>query len=188
MLVSMWDASDAFTSFVRITMEGSADAPGRDWARPGDVTDASDATLRELRRRAVDPVVAGLLQPGELDELTVHWGEAGLPGDVWVRLVARGEAFTQLLSSSDWEGEQRAGAESGRSARGLDLRDHLRLGPAEDRPVHLSRVSGPKRRRGDLTRAHAARPAHLASAATSWWAVRVARWNPPCLLRVASAG
>jgi len=109
--VSMWDASDAFTSFVRITMEGSADAPGRDWARPGDVTDASDATLRELRRRAVDPVVAGLLQPGELDELTVHWGEAGLPGDVWVRLVARGEAFTQLLSSSDWEGEQRAGAE-----------------------------------------------------------------------------
>jgi len=112
MLVFMSEASDAFTSFIRITTTDAVGAPGPAWARPGDVTDASDATLRELRRRAVDPVVDSLLRAGELEELTVHWGEPGLSDDVWVRLVAGGEAFVQLLSSTAWEGEQRAGAEA----------------------------------------------------------------------------
>lgn len=109
MLVAMSDASEAYTSFIRITMDGPPNAPGPGWPHPGEVTDATDATLRELRRRAVEPVVAGLLEHGELDELSVHWGDAGLPGDVWVRLVVRGETFVQLLSSSAWEGDQRAG-------------------------------------------------------------------------------
>lgn len=107
----MSDASDAYTSFVRITMDSTPGIPGPGSSAPGGVTDATDVILRELRRRAVEPVVAGLLQPGELDELSVHWGDEGLPGDVWVRLVARGETFLQLLSSSAWEGEQRAGIE-----------------------------------------------------------------------------
>ena len=63
---------------------------------PGPVTDAVDPVLRELRRRAVDPVVASLLSPDERDELSVHWGEGGEPGDVWVRLVARGEPFQDM--------------------------------------------------------------------------------------------
>jgi hypothetical protein len=76
---------------------------------PGPVTDAVDPVLRELRRRAVDPVVASLLSPDEVDEVSVHWGAGGEPGDVWVRLVARGELFQDLLSSSAWEGTGRAG-------------------------------------------------------------------------------
>jgi hypothetical protein len=120
-MVSMSEASDAFTSFIRITTTDAAGVPDSHWPHPGDVTDVSDATLRELRRRAVDPVVGGLLRPGELEELTVHWGEAGLPGDVWVRLVAGGEVFVQLLSSPAWEGEERAGVE----ALAARLADHL---------------------------------------------------------------
>lgn len=76
---------------------------------PGPVTDAVDPVLRELRRRAVDPVVASLISADELDELSVHWGVGGDPGDVWVRLAARGELFQDLLSSSTWEGAERAG-------------------------------------------------------------------------------
>lgn len=117
----MSEASEAFSSLIRFTTADAVDAPELDRARPGIVTDALDVTLRELRRRAVDPVIGGLLRPGELDELAVHWGEAGLPEDVWVRLVAGGEVFLQLLSSRAWEGEQRAGAEE-LAAR---LADHL---------------------------------------------------------------
>jgi len=107
----MSEGSEAYTSFLRISTTDAVDDPASGWPRPGDVTDATDATLRELRRRAVDPVVAGVLRPGELEELSVHRGENGSPGDVWVRLAAGGEAFTQLLSSVDREGEPRAGVQ-----------------------------------------------------------------------------
>jgi hypothetical protein len=57
-----------------------------------------------------------------------------------VRLVARGETFTQLLSSSAWEGEQRAGVEelAARLADQLAERgpDHLAQGgPADPQPL-----------------------------------------------------
>jgi hypothetical protein len=35
------------------------------------VTGSRDAIVRELRRCMVEPVVAGLLKPGELEDLTV---------------------------------------------------------------------------------------------------------------------
>jgi hypothetical protein len=121
MLVSMTEPSEALASYLVITTGDAGDVLEAGRARPGDITDASDATLAELRRRAVDPVVAGLLRPGEVEELTVHWGEAGPPGDVWVRLVARGEVFVDMLSSPAWEGERRAGAE----VLAARLADHL---------------------------------------------------------------
>jgi hypothetical protein len=50
----------------------------------------------------VEPVVTGLLEPGELEDLAVCWGEAGDPGDVWVRLVAVGERYAAILTSPAW--------------------------------------------------------------------------------------
>jgi len=110
-MVAMNEPSEAYRSELRITFTDSDGGPEPDRERPGDVTDASDPGLRELRRRAVDPVVAALFRPGELEQLAVHRGGAGLSGDVWVRLVAVGEGFTTLLSSALWEGERRWGAE-----------------------------------------------------------------------------
>lgn len=63
-------------------------------------TDATDPILTELRRRVVDPVIGSLFTPDELDEVTVAWGALPDGGEVWVRVVARGELSEHLLLSS----------------------------------------------------------------------------------------
>jgi hypothetical protein len=51
----------------------------------------------EVRRRVVDPVVAGLLRTDELDEVAVWW-QPPLP-ELWFRVVARGEEFSSPIWS-----------------------------------------------------------------------------------------
>ena len=90
----------AYTSHLQISFcdeRRVASAPS-----PGEVSDATDATLREVSRRVVDPVVRGLLADDELTGLSVHWGRDGTPGDTWVRLTARGEVFEGYLTAPDW--------------------------------------------------------------------------------------
>lgn len=65
------------------------------------VTDATDPLLTDLRRRVVDPVVGSLFTPGELDEVTVGWGALPAGGEVWVRVVARGEPSEHLVLSGE---------------------------------------------------------------------------------------
>lgn len=71
--------------------------------RPGQVTDATDAVLASICVRAVLPVVASLLTGDELEHLHLAWGALPYERDVWVCLVAGGEAFEDLLHSPDWQ-------------------------------------------------------------------------------------
>ena len=91
--------SPAHTSHLRLTV---GDLPEVPHARPGPVTDAQDERLARLRRRVVQPVVDGMLSPGEVVALSVHWGVDGRDGDVWVRLVAPGDRYEDWLPSPWW--------------------------------------------------------------------------------------
>lgn len=90
----------AYTSHVQISF--GDEGPVAPSPRPGEGSDATDATLQELHRRVVDPVVRGLLADDELTSLSLHWGRDGTPGDTWVRLTARGEVFEDHLTAPDW--------------------------------------------------------------------------------------
>ena len=92
--------SSAHTSHLQISF--GDERPVASAPSPGEVSDATDARLRELRRRVVDPVVRGLLADDELTSLSVHWGRDGTQGDAWVRLTARGEVFEDYLTAPDW--------------------------------------------------------------------------------------
>ncbi len=100
MEVSRPSTSPAYRSTLRIVFDDdptrSAHAIG--WPTPptGD-TDAIDPVLAELRRRVVDPVVASLFSPDELDELALQWESPPCSGNVWIRLVAGGEPFEATL-------------------------------------------------------------------------------------------
>lgn len=59
------------------------------------ITDRTDQQLSELRRRAVEPVVAALLTEHELDALIVY--QSATSTETFVSLTARGEQFRQLL-------------------------------------------------------------------------------------------
>lgn len=70
--------------------------------RPGPVTDADDERLAQLRRRVVEPVVTSVLEPEEIEHLSVHWGSGGREGDVWVRIDVPDERHEELLLSPWW--------------------------------------------------------------------------------------
>ncbi|WP_432493143.1 hypothetical protein [Kineococcus auxinigenes] len=70
--------------------------------RPGPVTDTDDEQLAELRRRVVEPVVTSVLEPEELEDLSVHRGVDGREGDVWVRIDVPGERHEEMLLSPWW--------------------------------------------------------------------------------------
>lgn len=72
--------------------------------RPGAVSNSNDTDLAGLRADVVLPVVTSLLTPQELDEVELAWGEMPHQQDMWVRVVARGEVFSYLLDSPEWEG------------------------------------------------------------------------------------
>jgi len=92
--------SPAYRSRLRIVFDDDPTRSARaiGWPTPptGD-TDASDPALADVRRRVVDPVVASLFTPGEIDELTLQWESPPRSGNVWVRLVAGGEPFEAPL-------------------------------------------------------------------------------------------
>lgn len=103
----MTEESPAFASHLEIIFDaddptGQRRAAWRDRRpRPAEdgVTDATDPVLADLRRRVVDPVVASLFSAAELGEVTVQWGAVPAGGDVWVRVVANGELFEDLVLS-----------------------------------------------------------------------------------------
>ncbi|WP_432571415.1 hypothetical protein [Kineococcus sp. SYSU DK005] len=70
--------------------------------RPGPLTDADDERLATLRRRVVEPVVRSVLEPEEIEGLSVHWGVDGREGDVWVRIDVPDERHEELLLSPWW--------------------------------------------------------------------------------------
>ena len=93
--------------------------------RPGSVTDATDPRLRRWRELVVDPVVTSMLGPDELESVSVHDGQDGTPGDVWVCLTACGEEFVDVLRPGEWEAADAEVAER--------LADHLQDWIAESR-------------------------------------------------------
>ena len=105
---------------ILVTMAGQYPPPGTAEG-PGPVSDTTDPDLASLRRRAVDPVVASLLIPEEVDELSVCWGQEPYGRDVWIRLVPRGEPFLDVLDSPSWSGEEPASP----AAVAQRLADHL---------------------------------------------------------------
>ena len=53
--------------------------------------------LAEVRRRAVDPVLAALLRDDDMDSVELQIGLTDVGGhaeEVWLTVVARGETFT----------------------------------------------------------------------------------------------
>lgn len=86
----VFDADDP-TGQLRAAMRSRHPHPADDG-----LTDATDPVLADLRRRVVDPVVASLFSPAEVDEVSVRWGALPAGGDVWVRVVAEGELFEHL--------------------------------------------------------------------------------------------
>lgn len=111
-LVDPEDSRDAtawpYGSWLRVEVN-AVPLPSQSSPRPGPVTDADDARLAALRRRVVEPVVRSLLEPGELEALSVHWGVDGEVSDVWVRLDVPGERYEQWLPSP-WHQSELAGA------------------------------------------------------------------------------
>ncbi len=92
--------SPAYQSTLRIVFDSDPNPPTDVIGRPARATgetDASDPALADLRRRVVDPVVASLFTPDELDELALQWESPPRSGNVWVRLVAGGERFAATL-------------------------------------------------------------------------------------------
>ena len=81
---------------------GASSGPAR--ARPGDITDADDEHLHTLKDTVALSVVTSLLSQEELQQLTLHRGVDGDPGDVWITVTAAGETFQDLLSSPSWRG------------------------------------------------------------------------------------
>src|SRR4051794_23885131 len=69
----------------------AAEAPPQEPWLSASRTDASDDGLRELRRRAIDPVLESLLTPDELAsaQVLIYLDDDG-PA-IWVRLQAVGE-------------------------------------------------------------------------------------------------
>lgn len=59
-------------------------------------TDRNDSALRDLRRRVIDPVVAGLLAADELEQTTVYRSAGSQEIRVWI--TAGGEDFHELLA------------------------------------------------------------------------------------------
>lgn len=72
-----------------------------------------------MRRRIVEPVVTSLLSADELDHLEVWATRSGGVDEVWVRVVARGESFRDLLDSTEWGTGRDGGSLAAR------LADHL---------------------------------------------------------------
>ena len=62
-------------------------------------TDGNDSALRELRRRAVDPVVTSLLGADELEQTTVYRPAGTREIRVWI--TAGGEEFHEVLASPE---------------------------------------------------------------------------------------
>lgn len=75
--------------------------------------------LGRVRSDVVEPVVAALLKPGELEDLKVTWGHRSDQDDLSVMLTARGETFRDALWSPDWVGCDTAAGVARR------LADHL---------------------------------------------------------------
>ncbi|ABS03868.1 hypothetical protein [Kineococcus radiotolerans] len=95
------DEESAYSS--KLTLHFGASS-GPIHARPGDITDADDEHLHTLKNTVALPVVTSLLREEELQQLTLHWGIDGDPGDVWITITAAGETFQDLLSSPSWHG------------------------------------------------------------------------------------
>jgi hypothetical protein len=71
----------------------------------------ADEDLQALRDDVVEPVVRSILRADEVEAIEVYREDGVAPGDIWVRVRARGETFVDLLSSISWEGAHRAGPE-----------------------------------------------------------------------------
>ncbi|WP_369069603.1 hypothetical protein [Kineococcus terrestris] len=78
-------------------------APGGDGPRPGPVSDADDERLARSLRDVVAPVVRAVLRADEVEGVGLRWGAGGRGGDVWVRVDAPGDRFTDRLLSPWWE-------------------------------------------------------------------------------------
>lgn len=113
--------SEAYRSRLRLVFGDTAwcDEPV---AQPGPVTDAEDDRLAGLRRRVVEPVVAGMLRPHEVISLSVHWGVDGRDGDVWVCLDAPGDRYQDWLPSPWWAADPQ---EIDLPASETEIADHL---------------------------------------------------------------
>lgn len=72
--------------------------------------DLDPRDLSEVRRRVVEPVVQSLIRPYELGDVLVYADK----GDVYVRVMARGELVTWCflgpLSEGPWDAAERAEA------------------------------------------------------------------------------
>ncbi|WP_432512239.1 hypothetical protein [Kineococcus sp. SYSU DK001] len=95
------DDGSACSSRLTLTFGASS---GPIHARPGDVTDAEDEHLRVLKHTVALPVVTSLLSDEELEQVTIHRGIDGDPGDVWITVAAAGEEFQDLLTTPPWHG------------------------------------------------------------------------------------
>ena len=95
-------SDSAFTSKLTLHFGDSSPEPSDAWPSIGDVTDATDESLKTLRRVVVEPVVQSLLTAQELEELTLHSSSGDHPGEAWVRLRACGEVFEEMIYSPDW--------------------------------------------------------------------------------------
>lgn len=106
----------------------------------GGLADATpDPALTELRRRVVDPVVGSLFTADELDEVTVGWGALPAGGEVWVRVVARGELLESpvLGAGADTADPDVLRAAAARLASSLeDFVCETRFGWAQQRIAH----------------------------------------------------
>ncbi|RZS79978.1 hypothetical protein EV189_3457 [Motilibacter rhizosphaerae] len=91
--------SSAYRSSLTIHPPGQSPPPR---ASSGERTDASDPGLRRWRRVVVDPVVASLLTPEEVEAVAVRDGVHGHPDDVWVCVTACGEQYVAMLLSGEW--------------------------------------------------------------------------------------
>ncbi|TYP84779.1 hypothetical protein [Blastococcus xanthinilyticus] len=100
------EQSGAYTSHLSISFGDPPPAPS-----PPSATDADDEGLRRLRQDVVEPVVRSIVRDDELTAIRVYRQGAGIPGDIWVDVVAGGDCFGLLLSSASWEGEPRWGAD-----------------------------------------------------------------------------
>ncbi|SEL95391.1 hypothetical protein SAMN04515665_12431 [Blastococcus sp. DSM 46786] len=97
--------------------------------------------LDRLRADVVEPVARSVLRDDEFESAEL-WREDGVaPDEIWVRVVARGEMFRDLLSSPSWEGFERAGP----GALAARLADHLEDWVCE------TRFAWGERRRADPT-------------------------------------
>ncbi len=130
----------AYRSKLRIT-HGPLIEPPAPWLT-ATITDQNDEQLRELRRRAVDPVVASLLTEAERGPVTVYYVEE--TGEIGLWLTAVGEAFHHWIMDGRDLGTADPATVGGRLADQLeDFVAQSRFGWGQQRIARYEIPDGP---------------------------------------------